>query len=186
MKTFTRTAVLLSLCLFLVGVSVQAQAKKKGNSYTTQAKLVVTKLKVSEGETFDVRGKATFTLVAANSDDSLAGTITYTLPEDARAKIAQITGKPLAQIPQSITQTDVVGQFQKLTACPVVNIDFPAMDVMVAGAKVHFNRFVLSIKEGEHEVALYVCTIARQINNGLPRRGPIRRINEILNGEEAQ
>jgi hypothetical protein len=108
------------------------------------------------------------------------------LPDDARAKIAQITGKPLAQVPASITQQDVVGQFQKLTECPVVHIDFAAMDVMVAGAKLHFNRFVLDIKEGEHDISIYVCTIAKQINKGLPRRGPIRRINEILNGEEPQ
>jgi hypothetical protein len=185
MKSVTLKFFLLSLCLFVVGTAAQAQAKK-GKPYTTAAKLVVTKLKVSDGESFDVRGKATFSLTAANSDDSLAGTITYTLPDDARAKIAQITGKPLAQVPASITQQDVVGQFQKLTECPVVHIDFAAMDVMVAGAKLHFNRFVLDIKEGEHDISIYVCTIAKQINKGLPRRGPIRRINEILNGEEPQ
>ncbi len=186
MKTVTLKVFMLGLCLFIVGVGAQAQAKKKAVPYITAPKLVVTKLKVSDGESFDVRGKATFTLTAANNDDSLAGTITYVLPDDARAKIAQITGKPLAQIPQSITQTDVVGQFQKLTECPVVNLDFPAMDLMVNGAKVHFNRFVLSMKEGEHDVSIYVCTIARQIGKGLPRRGPIRRINEIINGEEPQ
>lgn len=183
MKSFGLKASLLSCVLFLLGVSAQAQAKK-GKTYTTAAKLVVTKLKVSDGESFDVRGKATFSMVAANSDSSLAGTITYTLPEDARAKIAQITGKPLAQVPQSITQPDVVGQFQKLTECPVVHIDFSAMDVMVAGAKLHFNRFVLDIKEGEHEVSIYVCTIAKQINNGRNFRGVVARINEILAGEE--
>ncbi len=185
MKTITLKMFMLGLCLFAIGISAQAQAKKP-KPYTTAAKMVVTKLKVSDGESFDVRGKATFTLTAANNDDSLAGTIIYTLPEDARAKIAQITGKPVAQIPATITQTDVVGQFQKLTECPVVNIDFPAMDLMVHGAKIHFNRFVMSMKEGEHEVSIYICTIARQISKGLPRRGPIRRVNEILNGEEPQ
>ena len=185
MKTVTLKVFMLGLCLFVIGISAQAQTKKP-KPYTTAAKLVVTKLKVGDGEAFDVRGKATFTLTAANNDDSLAGTIIYMLPDDARAKIAQITGKPLAQIPASISQTDVVGQFQKLTECPVVNIDFPAMDLMVHGAKIHFNRFVMSIKEGEHDIALYVCVIAKQINKGLPRRGPIRRVNEILNGEEPQ
>ena len=186
MKTVTLKVFMLGLCLFVVGISAQAQAKKKAVPYITAPKMVVTKLKVSDGESLDVRGKATFTLTAANNDDSLAGTITYVLPEDVRAKIAQITGKPLAQIPQSITQADVVGQFQKLTDCPVINLDFPAMDLMVHGAKIHFNRFVMSMKEGEHEVSLYVCVIAKQINAGRPRRGPIRRINEILNGDEPQ
>src|SRR5262249_39250297 len=42
----------------------------------------------------DVRGKIPFTITAANSDDTVAGTINYTIPDDARQKIAAITGKP--------------------------------------------------------------------------------------------
>jgi hypothetical protein len=186
MKTFTLKVSLLSICLLVLGLAAQAQVKKKGETITTAPKLVVTKLKVSEGETFEVRGKATFTLTAANADDSLAGTLVYTLPEDARAKIAQITGKPLAQVPASVTQTDVVAQFQKLTECPVIHLDFSAMDVVVLGAKVHFNRFVLDISDQGKPIHMMVCKIAEQIKRGLPRRGPIRRINEIINGEEPQ
>lgn len=186
MKIFSLKAFLLSLTLVVLGLSVQAQTKKKGDTITTEPKLVVTKLKVGEGETLEVRGKATYTLTAANSDDSLAGIVTYTLPEDARNKIAQIKGIPVAKVPTSVTQKDVVSTFQKLTECPVVHLDFAAMDLVIEGVNLHFNRFVLDVKEGSHQITTYICTIARQINAGLPRRGPIRRINEVINGEESQ
>jgi hypothetical protein len=186
MKIFTLKACLLSLSLLVLGLGVHAQNKKKGETITTEPKLVVTKLKVGEGETFEVRGKASYTLTAANSDDSLAGNITYSLPDDARNKIAQIKGIPVAKVPTSVTQKDVVSQFQKLTECPVLHLDFPAMDLVIEGINLHFNRFVVDIKEGSHPITLYMCTIARQIKAGLPRRGPIRRINEIINGEEPQ
>lgn len=185
MKTYCGKAVLLGVVFLLIGLATPAQSRK-GKTMTTAPKLVVTKLKIGDGEAFEVRGKATFTLAAANSDASLAGTITYILPEDARAKIAQITGKPLTQVPPSIVQNDIVGQLQKLTECPVIHLDFPAMDGVALGTTIHFNRFVLDIKEGEQEIAQYVCTIARQVNRGLPYRGAIRRINEIISGEESQ
>ena len=186
MKTNTLKVLFLSACLLVVGVATQAQAKKKGETITTVPKLVVTKLKVSEGESFDVRGKATFVLAAVNSDDSFTGTITYTLPEDARAKIAQITGKPVAQIPATITQAEVNGNFQKLTECPVLHVDFSAMDLVVAGAKVHFNRFTVDISDSGREITMLACKMAVQINVGRQRRGIIRRMNEIINGIEPE
>ena len=184
MKTNTLKVLFLSACLVIVGIAAQAQGKKKGETITTAPKLVVTKLKISEGESFDVRGKATFVLAAVNSDDSFTGTITYTLPEDARAKIAQITGKPVAQVPATITQAEVNGNFQKLTECPVLHLDFSAMDLVVAGAKVHFNRFTVDISDSGREITMMACKMAVQINVGRQRRGIIRRMNEIINGFE--
>ncbi len=186
MKTNTLKVLFLSTCLVVLGVAAQAQVKKKGETITTAPKLVVTKLKVSEGESFDVRGKAVFTLAAVNSDDSFTGTITYTLPEDAKAKIAQITGKPVAQIPATITQAEVNGNFQKLTECPVLHVDFSAMDLVVAGAKIHFNRFTVDISDSGREITTLACKMAVQINVGRQRRGIIRRMNEIINGIEPE
>lgn len=179
-------AILISLSLFMLVIGAQAQEKKKGETITTKPKLVVTKLKVGEGESFDVRGKATFTFTAANSDGSFAGIVTYALPDDARQKIAQITGKPLAQVPASITQTDVISEYQKLTECPVVHLDFKPMDLLVAGAKVHFNRFTLDVNDEGKEINVMVCKIAEQIIAGRAIRGPVRRINEIINGVTPQ
>jgi hypothetical protein len=189
MNSKLMSAILIGLCL--LANSISALAQKKPETISTLPKLVLTKLKVGEGEVYDVKGKATFTLTAANSDDSVTGTITYTLPEDARQKIAQITGKPLSAIPTSITQKDVVADFQKATACPVVHLEFAAMTTDVAGAQLHFNRFVLDINETQptanneqKELVQLFCVWTRQINNGRARRGVIATINRILNGEE--
>ena len=48
MKIFTLKTFLVSLALVVLALSVQAQ-KKKGETITTEPKLVVTKLKVGEG-----------------------------------------------------------------------------------------------------------------------------------------
>lgn len=185
MQTRKFSAVILTLCLLLLAVAAQAQAKK-GETITTEPKLVVSKLKIGEGDAYEVRGKAAFTLTAANSDDSIAGIITYMLPDDARAKIAQITGKPFEQIPAKVTQKDVVATFQKATACPVVHIEFAPLDLNIAGVVAHFNRFVLDVEDGGTVLHRMICIWARQINDGRGRRGIIYRMNVILTGEDPE
>ena len=185
MNTRTFSAILTLVCLLALSVTAVAQQKaKKPETISTVTKLVVSKLKISEGEAFDVKGKATFTLVAANSDDSVTGTITYVVPEDARQKVAQLAGKPIAEVPATVTVKDVTANFQKATACPTVHLEFSPMDVKIAGVNSHFNRFVLDINEGAPELAKLFCVWTKQINAGRPRRGVITRMNVILNGEE--
>lgn len=191
MNTKIFSTLLIGLCLLALSLTAAAQQKTKAETITTPAKLVITKLKVGEADSYEVRGKATFTLTAANSDDSVAGTLVYTLPDDARQKVAQMTGKSLNDIPASITTKDVVANFQKATACPVVHLEFSPMDITVAGVKNHFNRFVLDINETisggtkyQQELATLFCVWTKQINNGRARRGVISRVNAILNGEQ--
>lgn len=185
MNTKTYRMLLTLACLLAISLTAFAQQKaKKPETISTVTKLVITKIKISEGDAYEVRGKATFTLTGANSDDSMAGTLLYTVPDDARQKVAQLTGKSLETIPSSVTVKDVIVNFQKATACPTVHLEFAPMDVDIAGAKTHFNRFVLDINEGTQELPLLFCVWTKQINNGRARRGVINRINQILNGEE--
>src|SRR5678810_562209 len=106
--------------IVLVGVMAMAVAaqNRKRVVFLSQQKIAIGTL--SDGS--DVRGKATFTVTAANSDDTLAGTFTYVIPDEARQKIAQLTGKQLTAVPSTFTVKDVVASFQKQTACPVVHI----------------------------------------------------------------
>ncbi|MCG3163064.1 MAG: hypothetical protein JMDDDDMK_04442 [Acidobacteria bacterium] len=180
--------------IFLLGAAVAAFAQNvtpKPVVYTTGAKLTVAKLKTSETETYDVRGKITFTVTAANSDDTIAGTINYTIPDDARQKIAAVTGKPLNSVPSSITRKDVVAGFQKATAPPIINLEISPMDVDIVGAKVHFNRIVLDVsaKDGgakfsNDEMEALFTVWARQILNGRSRRGVIAAMNRRIAGED--
>src|ERR1041385_4240771 len=122
-KIFRATLTLLGLLAF--GLTASAQDKVgKPSAISLITKMVISKIKIAEGDAYDVRGKATFTFTAANSDDSLVGTLVYTVPDDARQKIAAMTGKPVAQVPASVTVKDLVIDFQKATACPVLHFEF--------------------------------------------------------------
>jgi len=180
--------------IVLVGVMAMAVAaqNRKRVVFLSQQKIAIGTL--SDGS--DVRGKATFTVTAANSDDTLAGTFTYVIPDEARQKIAQLTGKQLTAVPSTFTVKDVVASFQKQTACPVVHIEVGPMEMDAAGAKVKFARKVVLDISGmepgsiekptpDQEMAMVFCVWTKQINNAGIRRGPIRRMNELINGEDS-
>ena len=46
-----------------------------------------------------------------------------------------------------MTVKDVVIEFQKATACPVLHFEFKPMDVDIVGVKSHFNRFVMDLND---------------------------------------
>ncbi|MFN0084815.1 MAG: hypothetical protein ACKVX9_05465 [Blastocatellia bacterium] len=188
---FTR---ILLTATFMIGLGIAAAAQApKPVVYTTAAKLSIAKLKVTETETYDVRGKVTFTVTAANSDDTVAGTLSYTIPDDARQKISSMTGKQVTSIPSSVTRKDVVAGFQKATQPPVLHLEISSMDLDVAGVKVVFNRIQLDINAREggnitkfsnEEIEALFTAWARQIGAGRARRGIIAAMNKRINGED--
>ena len=159
--------------------------------FSTAPKLTVAKLKTGETDVYDVRGKVSYTVTAANTDDTVAGTMTYTIPDDARQKIAALTGKPLNSVPSSITRKDVVAGFQKTTAPPIIHLEIGPMEDNVAGAKMHFNRIVLDVNARESsdqkftndEMEALFTIWARQIAAGRSRRGIISTMNRRIAGE---
>jgi hypothetical protein len=182
--------------LFLLSLGIFAHAQTpKPVQYATTPKLTIAKLKTGETDVYDVRGKVSFTVTAANSDDTIAGTMTYTIPDDARQKIASMTGKPLSSVPSSVTRKDVVANFQKGTAAPVIHLEISPMDVDVVGALMHFNRITLDVngREGgnpakfsNEEMEALFTNWARQINAGRARRGIIAAMNRRIAGEDDQ
>jgi len=176
----------------IVASAQVAPATPKAIKFSTKSKLVISKLKSGDKGVYDVRGKIVFTVTAANSDDSVAGDIEYSIPDDARQKIATQTGKQLNSIPSTISKSDVVAYFQKGTAAPIIHLEISPMDVQVAGATLAFNRVVLDVtgREGGNvpqytieEMEALFTVWARQINNGRARRGIIARMNKVINGE---
>src|SRR5574341_58708 len=190
----TRTALTLVILLgAAIVVNAQQTVTPKPVVFTTAPKLSIAKLKNSETDVYDVRGKITYTITAANSDDTLAGTINYTIPDDARQKIAAMTGKPLASVPSSITRKDVVAGFQKGAAPPIIHLEISPMDVDVAGAKLHFNRIQLDVnardgasssKFSNEELEALLTKWAQQILAGRARRGIIAVMNRRIAGED--
>lgn len=172
-------------------VNSSASQGKKGVVFSSLQKVAIGSL----ADGYEVRGKATYTVTAANSDDSLAGTLTYLIPDDARQKIAAATGKQVASVNATVTMRDVVASFQKTTACPVVHIEVGPLEMDASGAKIKFQRKVVldiqGIEPGSfdkptpaQEMAMQFCVWTKQINSGGIRRGVIRRVNELINGDE--
>ena len=184
------------MIVFLLGIGIVANAQTpKPVVFTTTPKLQVAKLKSGETDVYDVRGKVSFTVMAANSDDTVAGTLSYTIPDDARQKISSVTGKSLGSIPSTVTRKDVIAGFQKGTGGSVIHLEISSIDLEVAGAKLYFNRITLDVngREGgnpakfsNEEMEALFTYWARQINTGRARRGIIAAMNRRIAGEDDQ
>jgi hypothetical protein len=194
MNTKLLTAIFTFLCLLGATTDINAQAPgvtPKPVAFATTPKMTIAKLKNGEQDVYEVRGKASFTVTAANSDDTIAGTFNYTIPDDARQKIASISGKPLNTIPSNLTRKDTLAYFQEGTAAPVIHLELKPMEFDVSGVKLAINRVVLDINGRDSTSAYYskdemeaLFTIwARQINTKRSRRGIISRMNKVINGE---
>ena len=151
--------------------------------YTTPPKTSVAKFKLGESEAREIRGKVTFTLTAANYDDTVVGTLVFTIPEEARKKMAEASGEPLTSIPAIVTQKDVALGFRKGTSCPVVSLEIGATEMDVAGAKLSFDRVVVNVIETHEEVPQHFCVWTRQINANRHRRGIIASLNRLITAE---
>jgi hypothetical protein len=148
--------------------------------YTTPPKMFGARLKYGESEAREVRIKVTYTLTAANYDDTMVGTLVFTIPEDARKKIAETVCESLSSIPASVTRKDVVAGFRKGTSCPTVGIEIGDMDLDVAGAKLSFKRIVVDVIETAQQVPQHFCFWTRQINANRPHRGVIASLNRLI------
>lgn len=195
LKMKNKLSMSLFVCAALLALNAiafgQQPVTPKPVAFVISKNLAVGKLNQGGTDVYDVRGKLSFTVTAANSDDTVAGTVTYTIPDDARQKIAELGGKPLAQVPSNITKKDVVANFQKGTEPPVIHLELTGLELDVAGVKTRLSRVVLDVNARMNENTQYtkeemeaLFTVwARQILNGRSRRGPIARMNKVINGE---
>jgi len=151
--------------------------------YTTPPKISVAKLRLGESEAHEVRAKVTFTLTEANYNDTVVGTLVFTIPEETRKKIAEVSGEPLISIPASVSRKDVIAGFQKGTSCPMVNIEIGAIEMDVSGAKLSFDRVVVAVIETPEVVPQHFCVWTRQINANRQRRGVIASLNRLITVE---
>ncbi len=152
--------------------------------FTTAPKLIAANLKLSNGSNSSVRGFATLTIVKANEDDSLTGTLVYRLPDDVRQKIAQSSSRKLADVPNSISQTNLTANFRRGTACPLVRLQVLANDAVVGDAIVHFDSVTLDIAETPVQINQLFCNWTQQINAKRQRLGIIAAINRLITVEE--
>lgn len=170
-----------------LGAEIHSQVVEQAKPpiiFMTAPKLIGAKLKLVDGSSFVVRGRATLTAVKANVDDSLTGTLVYLLPDEARQKLAQASERKLAEIPNSITQKDLMVNFQRGTACPLVRLQVPVNETAVGNATLHFDAVTLDIHETPDQVNQLFCSWTRQINAKRQRLGIIAAINRLITVEE--
>jgi hypothetical protein len=194
-------AIFLLVCLVAAGAAAFAQSAPKSSGpeeadkqaadarqtpqvvYTTPPKTSVARFKLGDSEACEVRGNVTFTLTAANYDDTVVGTLVFTIPEGARKKIAEASGEPLTAIPARVARKDVAAGFRKGTSCPEVSLEIGATELEVAGAKLNFDRVVVNVVETIEEVPQHFCVWTRQINANRSRRGVIASLNRLITVE---
>jgi hypothetical protein len=177
--------VLVFACLTSGGDTLNIVARAQTNPvvFTTVPKLVIGHLQFGNEAEFLVRGRASLTVNTANENDTLAGTLVYALPNDARQKIAQFSGKALNDIPSNLSLKNVSASFQRGTACPLVKLDVSLKEADVAGVKLLFDRVSLDIHETPNQINQLFCGWTRQINAKRQRHGIIAAINRLLTVE---
>jgi hypothetical protein len=194
-------AIFLFVCLLATGAAAFAQSAPQSSGpqeadkqaadarqtpqvvYTTPPKISVAMFKLGDSEACEVRVNVTFTLTAANYDDTVVGTLVFTIPEVARKKIAEASGEPLTSIPARAERKDVAAGFRKGTSCPEISFEIGATELEVAGAKLSFDRVVVNIVETLEEVPQHFCFWTRQINANRSRRGVIASLNRLITVE---
>ncbi len=169
--------------------TVRGQAKPV--VFTTTPKPVSAELQLSDGSSVTVRGRASLTVTAANEDDTLTGTLVYTLPDDARQKIAQTAKKSLKDVPRNVSLKEVSASFRHGTACPSMTLEVSVKEAEVqatpgsaGGTKLRFDRVDLNIHEAPDQMTQLFCSWTRQINAKRQRRGIIAAINRLIQPEE--
>jgi hypothetical protein len=190
-----------SAAILLLGASPAVHTQNEGfipgkgitlkpTVYTTAPKTVIAQLKNGGQDASDIAGNITFTVTAANSDDSVTGTLNYTIPNEARQKIAAYSGQALGTVPLVITRQKVIASFEQATAPPVLHLLIGTMEMDVMGVKVHFPRITVDINaraapetlRSSDEVEALFTLWARQIHDGRPRRGIIYHLNRLIAG----
>lgn len=169
------------------GAAVHSQTIEQPKApvvFTTAPKLVAANLKLADGSNSIIRGRAMLTVVKANQDDSLTGTLVFLLPDEARQKIAQSSGRKLIEIPTSISQKDLTANFHRGTACPLIKLLVSANDIEAGSSMLHFDGLALDIHETPAQINQLFCSWTRQVNAKRQRLGIIAAINRLITVEE--
>jgi hypothetical protein len=175
--------ILAFACLITTGMKATVQ-NAKPVVFTTLSKVTVAKMQSDESDVTEVPGRVTLTVTAANFDDTITGTIVYTISDNTRQKIAKASGKDLSIIPTTFFKKDVISSFPKGTACPVMHVIIPPTVIEGAGIGLELERTVVEINESQGQMAQLICAWTRQINANRHRRGIIAAINRFIAGEQ--
>lgn len=173
------------LLLLLLFAPQQAQPRKP-IVYTTPPQTLGAVLKQANQPDYEVRGMATFTLTSTAADDSLTGTLVYSLQEPARQQLAQWLKRPLNQVPATLTRANVKAVFAKGSACPWLKLEMNPVVLEGTELQLQLKTTTLAVPESRDYLGQLLCNLARQVNTNRQRRGIIAALNRALQGEEVE
>jgi len=175
----------IALCLIAVCPIGQGQGQElKPVVFTSAPRPVTARVSMDEKEqNLKVHGKAAFTITTANDDDTVTGTVVFTIDQDARQAIAELTGNDLKSTPASYSRKNVIAHFRKGTACPVIALEISKIELDLGGATACLDRISPVINESPEQISLLFCSWTRQINTDRHRLGIIAAINHLLTGD---
>jgi hypothetical protein len=130
-----------------------------------------------------IHGKASFTITSANDNDTVTGTLVFTIGDDVRRKIAELTGRDLKSTPPSYSRKNIVAHFRKGTACPEITLDISKIELDLGGITACLERVSPVINESPEQISQLFCSWSRQINTNRLRLGIIAAINRLLSGD---
>lgn len=161
--------------LFFSSLAFAQEKLKKPQMLITERKTISGKLKISEGELIKVIGSAVFKVTQCNADKTLTGELTFQIEESSRKQLEEKSRKPFLS---AITLQNVIADFAKETECPVLKLEFQAIDSSRSGELLHLDRFTLDLKESKQDVSRILCYY---VSCKIECR-QVRRINELLFG----
>ncbi len=153
--------------------------------FTTQPKTARATL-ISAEKKSPIDGMAIFTVAQANDDDTITGTLVFTISEGARVKLAEFSGIDLEDVPAKFSSDDVTAQFHPGTSCPTLHLKIAPVEMEAAGITMKFDRMMLDIAETQQQMSQLFCAWSRQINARRHRRGIIKAINRLVHPEEEE
>jgi hypothetical protein len=150
--------------------------------FTTPPRPITAKISIKDQDV-KVHGKAAYTITSANDDDTVTGTVIFTVDDEARQIIAELTGSDLKSTPASYSRKDVIAHFRKGTACPVISLEISKIELDLGGVTACLDRLSPAIYESPEQISLLFCSWTRQINTDRHRLGIIAAINRLLSGD---
>jgi hypothetical protein len=130
----------------------------------------------------ELYGTISFRVDFAQNDDTLKGTLVYTVSEKSRQKIASILGKDLSEIPGTVTKSDAVAEFDMKSLCPKIILKFENVVSEIIKVELHFPRFKLTLVESSQESSQLMCSYIKDLSRdrGHPARRYFPRINTLI------
>ncbi len=168
------------LSIFVIGqtLSEKTISTKGDGTIYTEFKVLTVEVSHPSGRASSINGRASFVVSRVNPDDTLTGTLFFTVSENARERIAQLLRKTVDKVPRQYTVSDITARPEKKPKCPEFLLEFSQIGTKGNELTFLFQQFTLPYKETSQEASALFCKWANRLYTG---RGHARNLAESIN-----